>query len=636
MFCVNPDTGQIDASLLCEEVFRAEEFRRKHTARAREIIRRYIGNWYRIDAACDPTPENLVASYIAFMLPELSYAAPSARIEAKRPTKYGDIADAMEQGMHAWLQEFEFTEEHQEVTRDFLINFGVMKVGMERRDNRPDGPRRTEALLPFACRVPVDQFIMDPRCEAPRYARMLGHKYWKDLDVIQAEEDRWDQEAVARLTSMVEEQTSPAESFGAGQERAVNLGMSTDRNRVMLADVWIPELNRLVTLAMSGTKEPSDLLLRNVEYHGPLSGPYEVFGAYTVPGDPYPISPLQMAMEQFEDLQQHLATAAEAASTFKRFVIVDAAANDLQAAALNAMNGSVLPVRGFNAQNMMQIELGGPHSEQSAYTEKSRDRFDRTIGMSDAQRGRVQGKTATETQITQSNVDGRTQFLKSRITNSTRRVLEKVGWYLFYNPNVVMDVTRTDPSSGQQTEGLFLGGIQPGQDEVDWVHFNLTIVPKSMELTDDTVQQQHAMALVQFAPQAAQGMLTMPFINWRWLVDMLGESMNIKKLSGILFNQQMMQQLQQTAQAFGMGGAPMPQGVNPQLVQMLLGAIAPQQNQPVMPGGQSIPGKPAGGSGGFPQLGGSGSAPNAAGAAGPSMGQRFSTNGFAKPARAAM
>ena len=61
-----------------------------------------------------------------------------------------------------------------------------------------------------------------------------------------------------------------------------------------------------------------------VKWWEPKGGPFVVLGLHSVPGDPYPISPLQAVMEQFEELQAHIAAAAAEAGTFKSFVAVEA------------------------------------------------------------------------------------------------------------------------------------------------------------------------------------------------------------------------------------------------------------------------------------------------------------------------
>jgi len=577
-----------DPEAMSQEVQRAEEFRKKHTARTREIIDRYKGNWYREDYQGEATPENLVANYVTFMLPELSFTIPPITVKAMRPVSHKAIADFMTMGMRSWLGgNRSWVLDHRDVVRDLLMGFGCMKVGMEPRDSYnevgqaySDGGR----LTPFACRVPPDHLILDPRCEAPQYARFLGDSYWRDLDSILENQERWnpdEPDAMEKLESWAESDGTSQDAMSS-RERAVKFGPSGPRKRVMLVDLWVPETGELLTLAKSDSQTTSDVVLRREQYEGPKSGPYQVFGCYSVPGDPYPIGPLQFAMEQFEEMQSQINSVSEASANYKRFVIVDAAAVDAQNAVATAKNGSVVAIRGASGAGINQVEMGGAHSEQLTYVAALRERFDRVMGVSDAQRGVAAGKTATEAGIVEKNVDARTDWIRQCVVLGTNGVLEKVGWYLFYNPTVVLEVSHTDDVTGQTTEGLFLGGPQPGQD-ADWMSFNLDISSDALSRPDQAGDLAKAMQLFTLAPQAMQLLTQMPMLNVRWLLNQIGEAMDIENLADLLINQQVLLQMGQTAQQqamFGGMGQPgqLPGNLNPQLQQFLAGQTNQQNN----------------------------------------------------------
>jgi hypothetical protein len=73
--------------------------------------------------------------------------------------------------------------------------------------------------------------------------------------------------------------------------------------------------------------------------------------------------------------------------------------------------------------------------------------------------------------------------------------LTRVGWFGFHDPAIVAPVSFTDPMTGMESEGVFLGGQQPGQEDADWTQFNLDIEPMSMRRIDP--QQQQGLQLIQ-------------------------------------------------------------------------------------------------------------------------------------------
>lgn len=563
----------LDPARLAEEVQRAEEFRRRHTVRSAAIAQRYMGNWYRDDYQNDATPENLVFSYIAFMLPSLCFNNPSVRITASQPITDGDVAHFMEAALRTWLEETEYVNEAQDVVRDALLGFGIMKVGAEPRDDPGAGRVRRAGLRPFAIRVPTHEFLIDPAAETPNDARFMGHSYWKDLDELKADPVRWDPAAVDKLG---------AEGNGGTDidnlvEKPVRHGTTADRNQVNLVDLWIPESAQLVTMARTGNMA-TPIILRQTDYYGPADGPYQVFGFYRVPGDPYPMSPLQAVMEQFEELQLHAQASSREAESFKRFVLVEAGANDAEKAVMEARSGGVYQVKGLG-KNVQQFELGGSPSGRAEYILQLRDRFDRTLGIGDAQRGVANGRTATENEIVQSNTDVRTDYLRGQMLHSVSRVLRKVAWYYFYDKSMVARVVDTDPVTGQQKQGVFLGGPQPGQEDMEWIDFKLKIEPTSMSQKDNGQLAANAQSLLQFVTTAAPMMMQMPQVNWRLITDRFGESIGEHDLSKVLFNPQWLQQMGQVPQAFGMGmGSQLPAGVDPALA--ALGQMMPPTPNP--------------------------------------------------------
>lgn len=565
MIAQNAETGELDADKLAEEVSRAVEFRRKHTAKSREIIRRLMGNWYRTDMAADPVPENLIASYVTFMLAEMAFTDPTCRVQARRPVSHGQIATWMDQYLRAWITDAKMGIENEDVARDMLTGYGVMKVGME--PAAASYGERQQGLKPFACRIPPDHYVTDGRCERRDEGIFEGHDYFRSLDQIKSEASQqggagWDPAAVEELTTNAA--NDPSQSSQDPRERAAPIAYIPDRNMIVLVELWLKEWGLLVTLASHG-QSTGNVILRKAPYVGPPDGPYEVYGMYRMPGDPYPISALQFAMEQFEELQAHVTASSDAAKTYKRFIMVDAANTDAKEAVMNAENGSVCPVKGLASGAIQPAEMGGPNSEQMNYIMQIRDRWDRVIGMGDAQRGRVAGKTATETSIVQNNVDGRTSWVKKQMEKGTQSTLWKVGWYAYYNPLVTADVSHVDPFTRQTTEGTFYGGPTDGQT-AEWHQFDVSIVPESMGRTDDQVTQGRAMQMIQLAPQLYQMMTQLPGLNVAYLVDSWGESINQHELSKILFNPQIMAQYQQNPQAFGLNQQqPFPSNVNPSL-----------------------------------------------------------------------
>jgi hypothetical protein len=522
----------------------ATEYRAKHTKKATTIIQRYASNWYRDDMGSSPTPENHVFAYIAFMLTELAYSSPSARVKAAWKAAHGSIARFMEIGLGRWIEQGDIIDPLGLAVRDALISHGIVKIGLEAVSDPWIAPSaQSGGLMPFVAHIPMEDWSCDARCHHWKEARIQFHEYWKDIEDLQSARGA-DPKVVAKLTSDYEQDPQKA------VEQAVRPGKTAERNQVCLIDVWFAESRQIATLVRYGSDANTEYLRPPTAWWGPDSGPFRVLGFYQVPGDPYPMGPLQPVMEQIEELQAHITAAAQEAGTLRSFIGVDASNIEAQKAAKEAKNGEIVAIPGLANKDVQEFTLGGVPPARMEHINVLRERVDRMLAFSDAQRGVAAGKTATESQIVQSNVDVRTEWMRSKCNKFAQGILEDVGWYFFYDSNVSIRVASTDPLTQQSTEGTFYGGTQggyyngqmyPPQDDVAWpTDFTVQIETNSMSRTDDQMVQGRALQLIQTTGNLAQLRRQFPEINWTWLVDLLGQSFNQPDLPQILWDERML------------------------------------------------------------------------------------------------
>ena len=569
------------ADFWAREVEAMKSFRALHLPAFEEIVKRQIGQFYRTDKKGPAAPENDVHTYKAFMLPELAFGTPAARITAKRPSRHEEIADALDAAVESWIADSDFTGENQSVVDNTLSGYGIMHVGVEPVDyvNPDEGGLRV-----YACEISAENFLIDRKCKKRQYARVLGHEYERDLEQLLAD-PRIDDDAKAQLEDMQEEADGPdTDNDGGG---AAGGGDAPDRKVVHLIDLFLCETRQIATLAqLDGTPKPF-WVRKPAPYWGPKQGGYVIYGIYKIRENPLPMGPIQPWLDQSDEKNAHLATAAKEAAAAKTFYVVDGARPDVESALLNAKNLDVIPVKDL-ANAFVKVEMGTMSGDRISYIQTNQQRMDRVQGLSDAQRGRAANATATESQIVQSNADVRTEWMRAQVVLCTRAVLKAVMWYFIHDPNVVQKVSRQDPRTGDLIEGLFLGGPQPGQEPVDEDDFEIEVDPQSMQKSDDTVLSQRWLQLIQLCPQLMQ--LQQMGFNVRWIVDQYGATINQRRLSEILF-------------------APGAIGMTPGLYPM---------------GGMGIPlpGQMGGGMGGIPPIGANLNAPP-----NPNMGNQLAAGG---------
>jgi hypothetical protein len=545
---------------LLNEIRTAEQIRKRHMANTTQLLKRFVGNWYRQDMRTKDRPENLIFSFVAQMLPNLVFDNPGVCVSAKRAISHAAIATAMQLGMNGWVKEVELRTELEMLAVDFLFSFACAKVGIEARGDF-NGDVTTgvqenfgfEALSPYAVRVPPQNVVIDPRATHWKKARFIAEQLQRDLASLQGDE-RYDQAVVAKLSADDEQPIGRSSAETAVSGKTAN---EENRDRVTLYEIYIPETREIGTLAMYGGDQ-SAWVRPLTPFHGPREGPFVFFGVYFVPNQVYPLSPIAAMAEQDDELNAHAAAAAEEAATGKSLALVSADQPELANQIRKAGNNSVVTVKGLNSNMVVPLAIGGTTPQRIEYLNLLLQRTDRISGQSEAARGKAQGVTATEAQLANANGDARTEFLHLKYTDGVKDVLKRVGWYTFHDPAVVMPVSDVDPTTGQPFEGLFLGGPQPGQEDVDWSGFLLDIEPYSMRRRDPQMLQQQVTSVTELVTTILPIMPTMPWVNWQAILDLWGQALNMPDFAQTVLNQQGMMLMQQGMLAAPMGGGAQP------------------------------------------------------------------------------
>ena len=559
---------------LLKEIHDAERWLKPFHSKRREMIRKFAGPHYRQDENMEDdtkAPENYPFAYTEFVKPQIVFGMPACTVSATAAESAMSTAQALQVAINHWIKEQSWKQTLSSVVDDAFFGFGVTKCGL-----RPRGDYGGQGLAavggdfeaapnwPFAMRIPPRDFIIDAQCMELRRARIMGHSFERDLDDVKSDESL-DPQARDAVQQMGGEPRTDVAFARPG----------TDRKRVKLWEVYLPEHARVSVLAEHSEGNGSGVVLSNEPYLGPDEGPYTIWGLASVPDELMPISPIQALWDQFLEVNTHSRAAAKSASTHKKLGVYEPSAKEDSTRIKNARNGQMIPVKNIKA--IADFEIGGASPQQLNFISFVRDRLDRNLGFGDAQRGSVgRGTTATEANIANSNSDLRTEAKKDRIGDCVVEVYRKIGWYFFNEESIgPMTLSRQDQTTGRMIEGVFQpgrwqGGYMqnvyiPPEPESDFTEFALTIVADTMGKQDDPVKQKRA----QDEWQMAMGLMQMGLpVNIRRLLDRYGEAFNVAEFSKIVL-------LDQTGQAVPLDplsqGSGMPTG---------------------MPGGMGMPGQP--------------------------------------------
>lgn len=513
----DPTTAQ-----LWTEIQEAEKYRDDRLTGVNRLIREYVGRWYAgnndlwMSGAStmddgEANPEPFSYSFISNMLPGLIYDNPSVVVKARRVVGHRLVSQAMQSGLRSWIEDIQYKKEAERVILDMLFFQGVMMHYIEDDTRWSDG-----AVRPNICRVDFKKFAMDPLGSCPEDAEYMFHEYYADLDDLMADPAALP-EAIAKLQASYSD--SDTKDAFKKPDRAL-----FKRNQVCIYSVWMRRENVIRVIAKGSTAIE---LYEKRPWYGPEWGPYQVFQAYPVPSQVYPLSPLIAVQDQIIDMNTHARSASRSAAGRKTIFIVDGTISNLPDDIKDAKDREVIAVPGFQANQIQQIELGGVSREQYEYMNFLRQRLDRHSGLTENQRGNTgSADTATEATIASDALSNRTEYLKSRVRTACGNSLKTIGWFLFHTTGIIIPVSTRDPMTGMEGEGLFFGGPIPGQDTGKWEDYSLKIEPLSIQRVSEQVIQRRAMDFANFILQTAPLIPQLPFLRWQQLYQMVGESMN--------------------------------------------------------------------------------------------------------------
>jgi hypothetical protein len=556
------------------EVESAESFRDIHLSSLRTMVEKYHGPAFRDDRA-DPDiddPENFGHEYVSLVLPRIIHDTPKFRVRLGDPMLDLMVGKRLQIAINRWSRITKLRRTLERIATDMMFSHGVALTVSEPRPEvrKTDGK---EPYLPRVYRISPERFFIDPAATHIEDARFMGHCYAVDREDLLARakvDPTWDYEAIMAIPSGTD----------LDEVRDDNGRDIEDRREFAVYEVWVPEsdqnaaemLDEIVGPGMvngtiytfvkgrSSASKWDGYIRKPIPYFGPRNGPYTVFGVYTVPDDPYPLSPLMAIQSQVEDLNAHLVSVRSSAAAYKRLIMVDARNSKLAQDIKDRPHDYIVLSESLDKDKVVNLEVGGITQQQVQYSQIAQDRLDRVSGIHDAMRGNIQGAaTATEVAVAESSATMRMAHLKRQFQESVDDLARSVLWYMWHDDRVAFPLGREGAETLLEADPKFTGGVRMS----GWEDLEVQVDAYSMERVSEALVQKRALELLQITTSVAQGMMQMPFIRWREILSVVGDALNMPHLPDMI-DQNAIQQMQQAAMGAsagggGMGGAPQPQ-----------------------------------------------------------------------------
>lgn len=555
---------------LSQEARDADQAVDRHLEGKRRIVRRFTGSFYDGQGAGHEDIDNRVYEYITQVLPQIIWENPKVKVTSASMNPSARIAStALQIGMNQWTRVRRTRNELVHIVNDALLAAGFSTV--TRRHN-PHFRRRSygSPQMPELYHMPPERMVYDALADKITTCRFKGHKSLVDRDALLEDakhDDSWNVDAIQSLSNTSEQRRKER------QDQSAPGGTSALENRdeVMYYEIWVdpseteqiefgPEdgYNGVIyTVGVNTDREGSTTaawVREPRDYYGPPWGPYQIHGAYVVPGDPFPLGPVTAAYSRVQRLNQWAETVEDAAMKYKRIVLYPAE-NKKLGLALKNDNDMVIPVPGLNKNSEpIVIEVGGITEQHVGYQQILNEQADRALGMDDAQRGNVDpDASATAVAVADNAGTIRLSFIKAQIAESIRDGLANVMWYLYHDNGVAFalgeealtELLKADPLNfNAQSDPWFLGGgFSDGNASFNDLMIDLDIY--SMERTNEGLLQRRMIELFNIITQIAQVMPQTPFVNWRKIINDIGLALNMPDANEYIDEQMLAQMVGQ-------------------------------------------------------------------------------------------
>jgi len=549
----------VNDQVLLKEVTQAEGFRDKHLSEYQTMVDRYTGPDYSSNeyGGEDYDPANSMFEYVSLVLPRLIYDNPSCRVTSRRPVQQKLTAEKMQLALNLWCRSTGFRDTMQQIAVDSFFAWGVALTRNEPmlgQSVAADAPQ----YLPKVYRVNPENFFLDPASTELANCKYMGHRYVSSKDDLFriAEKDKtYNKKVIENI----------ADGSGADEARGSNKTSYVGyRDEIAVYEVWCPDgeaskdgkyHGKIYTFAMNNEAYGSERtdtdygqIREPVDYYGPRTGPYNLFGFYTVPNNPYPLSPLVACNPIIKDLNNHYRSITYGAGAYKRLVLVDSKNRQLPQQVKESPDLFVVPVDSLDGDRVIPLEIGGITQQQLTYVADLQGRIDKLSGMSEVQRGNISGEaTATEISVAESASGMRLSHMQRQFRAALEGVMQKVSWFLFHDDRVKLPLGQEGMELLKEVDPVFEGGSGTGNYE----DLDLEIDPYSIEKTNQASQQRKATEVIGLVGNLAPLIPQAPYVDWPKLIDYLGHSLNMPELGSLVDMQAATQMGQQQMMAGG-------------------------------------------------------------------------------------
>lgn len=480
------------------------------------FLKAYAGQFYdREKAKVGDEPLNMIFNAISTLVPNLVTNFPKSVVTSKY-LAYRDYAETLALALDHLGREIDLRSELRRWIVDSFFAIGIMKTGIATSNDLVtfSEDEQLDPGTPYASVVDFDDFILDPKARRLEEANFAGHRVRVPRQMV-LDSGLLKNDLVEKLPSAWQIQ---GQSGGAAKisQRAISQDRDMDlQDDIILRELWIPAAQAIVTIPAGPVV--LDDYLRVEDYDGPEEGPLTYLAlTQPMPDNPMPIAPVGIWYDLHVAANRMATKIMQQADRQKDILGYKPSAADDAQSIIDASDGEAVAL--MDPEGAKIYSFGGQQASNEAHMGQLSYWFNLATGNTDQLGGyRSDADTATQANILQGNAAIRVEDMRDLVYIGTRKIHQKLAWYLHTDPLISLPLIRTVQMPSyvtQSPDGPIL--VPPKKEERqveltpevrrgEFLDFHFGIEEKSMSRMDPAQRLQKMLLFAgKILPSAAQ------------------------------------------------------------------------------------------------------------------------------------
>jgi len=508
--------GNVDISRLKAAVSHSRRRLEPYRVRRLAALREYVGRNYSDQGAADRVPVNFIELAINIYSRQLASRRPAITI-GTRQRELRIFSKEFELATNHLLGEMNFEQTLRQATVDALFSMGIVKVGV----SEPSQPIRgflTRSGQPYAECVGLDDWVHDMNAQHMTECAFMGNRFRLPLHQVKESDLYEDTDKIQAVRRSRSNETGDPKSFSLGNETSFDKDEAYEYAE--LWEMWLPQEGKILTFAADDTGAPHHLI-RQVEYNGPIEGPYHFLQFSDVPGNTMPLAPVATLIDMHElsnTLFRKLGRQAERQKDIVGFRgSAEGDAKNLQ----NAADGEMIRLDDPDA--IKTYKFGGIDQQTLGFMLQTKSLFTYLGGNLDALGGLgTQSDTVGQDKLISQSASNRVADMQSQVISFVKETVTAIAQHLFEDRFVKMELEKSVGKNGSIKVPFVYEGSKA---EGEFVNFSIDVQPHSLQQSTPGMKLQ---ALTQVMGQFINPLMPMMqqqglALDVRKLISMLGE-----------------------------------------------------------------------------------------------------------------